>query len=48
MKALYFDKFGDSDVLKYGEQPEPVLTADEVLVKTSFIGLNFADISAQR
>lgn len=48
MKALYFDKFGDSEVLKYGEQPEPVLTADEVLVKTSFIGLNFADIYRRR
>lgn len=44
MKALYFKNFGTSAVLEYGELPEPVLQADEVLVKTEYIGLNFADI----
>ncbi|MDN6639175.1 MAG: zinc-binding dehydrogenase [Tetragenococcus sp.] len=44
MKALYFKNFGNSTVLEYGELPKPVLKADEVLVKTEYIGLNFADI----
>lgn len=48
LKALYFDEFGKSDVLKYGEVPEPELQANEVLVKTTYIGLNFADIYRRR
>lgn len=45
MKALYFDHFGDNSVLQYGgDLPVPQITADEVLVKMKYIGLNFADI----
>lgn len=48
MKALYFEEFGESDVLKYGEVPLPQVREDEVLVKTAYIGLNFADIYRRR
>lgn len=48
MKALYFDTFGTSEVLKYGDVPLPTLKDNEVLVKTAYIGLNFADIYRRR
>lgn len=48
MKALYFNHFGNSDVLKYGELITPDIAANEVLVKTEYIGLNFADIYRRR
>lgn len=49
MKDLYFEKFGDSSVLQYGEIVRPQVDFDkEVLVKTSYIGLNFADIYRRR
>ncbi|MDR0298736.1 MAG: alcohol dehydrogenase, partial [Streptococcaceae bacterium] len=48
MKALVFDDFGSSDVLTYREIPRPERQAGEVLVKTEFIGLNFADIYRRR
>lgn len=48
MKALYFNQFGDSNVLKYGELPMPEADENSVLVKTEYIGLNFADIYRRR
>lgn len=48
MKALYFETFGDSEVLQYGELPAPILKEEEVLVKVEYIGLNFADIYRRR
>ena len=44
MKALYFETFGGSEVLQYGELPRPVISEHEVLVEVEYIGLNFADI----
>jgi len=44
MKALCFDTFGSPEVLYYGDVAEPTIKADEVLVKTKAIGLNFADV----
>lgn len=44
MKALYFDEFGDNSVLQYGEVEIPKISRDQLLIKTSYIGLNFADI----
>ena len=44
MKALYFESFGSSDVLQYGELPEPVIANKELLVQMEYIGLNYADI----
>ncbi|EHL98360.1 GroES-like protein [Lentilactobacillus parafarraginis F0439] len=48
LKALYFNEFGDSSVLKYGAVPTPTITKDKLLIKTSYIGLNFADIYRRR
>ncbi|MFT9377186.1 alcohol dehydrogenase catalytic domain-containing protein [Komagataeibacter saccharivorans] len=44
MKALFFGRFGDADVLSYGDLPAPALDAQSVLVAPTFVGLNFADI----
>ena len=48
LKALYFEQFGGPDVLRYGDVPDPQLTHGYSLVKTSAIGLNFADIYRRR
>ena len=48
MKALYFEQFGDSEVLQYGELPQPKIGKNDVLVKVAYIGLNFADIYRRR
>ncbi|MCF1686240.1 alcohol dehydrogenase, partial [Tetragenococcus halophilus] len=32
MKALYFNEFGDSSVLQYGEVAEPQINENEVLI----------------
>ncbi len=48
MKALFFNDFGDASVLQYGEVADPIVTANTVLVKTTYIGLNFADIYRRR
>ncbi|MFS8161291.1 zinc-binding dehydrogenase [Lacticaseibacillus rhamnosus] len=48
MKALFFTEFGDADVLQYGTLPDPEVGPEDVLVKTRFIGLNFADIYRRR
>ena len=48
MKALYFTKFGGPEVLTYGTVPDPVLTPKAILVQTTYIGLNFADIYRRR
>jgi NADPH2:quinone reductase len=48
VKALYFDTFGEADVLRYGDVAEPTVGAGEVLVKTTAIGLNFADVYRRR
>ncbi|GBG93551.1 NADPH:quinone reductase [Ligilactobacillus salitolerans] len=48
MKALYFNKFGDNSVLKYGDVDTPQVDNDQILVKTAYSGLNFADIYRRR
>lgn len=48
MKALYFNRFGDSSVLQYGEVTTTEIAEDELLIKTAYIGLNFADIYRRR
>lgn len=48
MKALYFETFGGSEVLQYGELSRPVIGEHEVLVEVEYIGLNFADIYRRR
>ncbi|MBA3927517.1 quinone oxidoreductase family protein [Listeria rustica] len=44
MKALVFNEFGNSDVLQYVDIPDAVAGAGEILLDTTAIGLNFADI----
>lgn len=43
MKAAYFDQFGGPDVLKYGDRPDPVPAAGEVLVDVAAASVNAAD-----
>ncbi|MBC1503331.1 quinone oxidoreductase family protein [Listeria booriae] len=44
MKALVFNEFGSSDVLQYAEIADAVAGPGEILLSTTAIGLNFADI----
>lgn len=48
MKAITFDQFGSTDVLKIGEVPEPVLRAHDLLVRTHAAGVNRADLTHRR
>jgi len=47
VKAVVVTKFGAPDVLKFKEVPDPVISAEEVLIRVKAIGLNFADIMAR-
>jgi len=44
MHAAVVERHGAPDRLKIFEWPDPVPKADEVLIRTKFIGLNFADL----
>ena len=44
MKAIYVTEFGDANVLKLKDIPQPKPKAGEVLVKLKAAGLNFIDI----
>ena len=44
MQALFYTKHGASDVLCFGEQPEPTLGAGDVLIKTQAAAVNRLDI----
>ncbi len=48
MKALCFDRFGGSEVLYYGDFPDPVLQPGIAIVRPRAAGLNFADIYRRR
>jgi NADPH:quinone reductase-like Zn-dependent oxidoreductase len=43
MKAIYQTEYGKSDVLQYGEQPTPVIKADEVRIKNHASSVNPRD-----
>src|SRR5215831_12661426 len=43
MKAVYVEKYGGPDVLKYGDLPDPVAGAGEVLVDVAAASVNGAD-----
>ena len=44
MKAVVFERTGGPEVLHIGEVETPVPGAGQVLIKTAYAGLNFADI----
>lgn len=48
MKALVFYQFGDPEVLRYMEVPDPQLEPGTVMVRLKAVGLNFADIYRRR
>lgn len=48
MKALAFDRFGGPEVLALREVPVPASKAGHALVRTTAIGLNFADVYRRR
>ena len=43
VRAAFYDEFGDADVLRVGEVPDPPLGADCVLVEVAAVGLNPVD-----
>jgi NADPH:quinone reductase-like Zn-dependent oxidoreductase len=43
MKAVYIEKFGGPEVLKYGDLPDPVAAAGEVVVDVHAASVNGAD-----
>ena len=43
MKAAYFDEHGSPEVLKYGDLPDPVAGAGEVVVDIHAASVNAAD-----
>jgi len=43
MKAAYFERFGGPDVLQYGELPDPMAAAGEVVVDVHAASINAAD-----
>ncbi len=44
MKAIFFDKLGGPDVLKYGDFPKPAPRQGEALIRVKACGLNHLDI----
>jgi NADPH:quinone reductase-like Zn-dependent oxidoreductase len=43
MKAVYIERFGGPEVLTYGDVPDPVPSADEVLIEVAAASVNAAD-----
>jgi NADPH2:quinone reductase len=48
VNALFFERFGGPDVLEFGPLADPQTGDDQVLVRTTAIGLNFADVYRRR
>ncbi len=48
MKAVFFEKHGDAEVLQYGDFPDPDLSAGEVRVKVHACSLNYLDVFSRR
>ena len=48
MQAIEFDDFGDPDVLRLREVPDPALRPSDLLVRVAAAGVNRADINHRR
>lgn len=48
MKAFYIDQYGDENTLKLGDWPQPVPTANEVLIKIHAASVNPLDLRLQQ
>ncbi len=48
MKAVVIREFGDPDVLRYEDIPEPSIKRDEVLIKVAYTSVNHLDIWVRR
>ena len=48
MKAIVFEKHGEPDVLRYVDAPDPVINANEVLVRVRACALNHLDLWVRR
>ena len=48
MKALYFEKHGDLEVIQYGEVPDPAPASGEVVVRVGACSINHLDIWVRR
>ncbi|MET4561156.1 NADPH:quinone reductase-like Zn-dependent oxidoreductase [Lysinibacillus parviboronicapiens] len=44
MKAVIINEFGPASVLTYVECPKPAILIEEVLIRTMYTSVNFADI----
>lgn len=47
MRAVVITKYGDAEVLKVQERPNPVMTSDGVRIEVRAAGVNFADVMAR-
>ena len=48
MRAVLFEKHGGPEVLKYGDAPDPKITATHVLVRVRACALNHLDLWVRR
>lgn len=48
MKALLVDHPGSPEVMKVSGAPEPIHTAEEVLIRVAYAGINFTDVMARQ
>ena len=48
MKAVRIHEFGDVDVLRWEDTPEPKLSPEQVLIKVDSAGVNYADLMQRR
>jgi NADPH:quinone reductase-like Zn-dependent oxidoreductase len=48
MKAVFFDRHGELDVLRYGDVPDPAAAPGQVVVRVKACALNYLDIWVRR
>jgi NADPH:quinone reductase len=44
MKAIFYRKFGERDVLEFGEMPEPIAREKQLLIQVERSSINYVDI----